>query len=70
MQWLNGVTREVKIHRREKWHKWFAWRPITVYRINNEHKFKVWLEVIERKGDYNNWPWCKPYWEYEYRLPQ
>jgi hypothetical protein len=30
MKWINGYTFEAKQVRKEQWHKWFAWYPVTV----------------------------------------
>jgi hypothetical protein len=58
MIWRSGWTWEEKIKRSEKWHKWFAWYPVT-YAISDEGQdMKVWLRVIYRQGDY----WCG--WKY------
>jgi hypothetical protein len=39
-----GETYREKIERLEKWHDWFAWRPVRV----GSHDCR-WLEVIQRK---------------------
>lgn len=58
---------ERKKQRLEAWHRWFAWHPA---RVHNE--YLVWLEMIERKGEYGfhsrgadvaTWGW-------QYRLPR
>ena len=62
MIWIGGVTREENIRRREEWHKWFAWRPVTVEIILGK-KVRAWLETVERKGKHkvvmgsNEWKW-------------
>jgi hypothetical protein len=47
------------IHERRKtWRQWFAWRPVRIGRQC------VWLETIERKGEFDAYGFC---WVYEYR---
>jgi len=46
---------------KEKWHRWFAWRPVTVKSYDCR-----WLEYVERSGTFfygrqSNW------WEWEHR---
>lgn len=44
-----GKTKEeikAKVDRLNKWHRWFAWYPMSV-----ERGRCVWLETIERKCD-------------------
>lgn len=43
------------------WHKWFAWRPVTVSGMT------VWLETVERKGRYIDVD-CKSIVQYSYRV--
>jgi hypothetical protein len=32
-----------------RWHRWFAWHPVSVgYR----DRYRVWLQVVERRRDY------------------
>lgn len=51
MRWINGLEHKEKIRRRENWHRWFAWFPVTVGHTEDRHKIKVWLETVERKGN-------------------
>ena len=47
MEWLfrnKGIERA-------KWHKWFAWYPVCVYRNPNRDKKYVWLKIIEVRDD-------------------
>ena len=46
-----------------KWHRWFAWRPVTI------GERRVWLEMIDRKGEYVS-NWAAAWWQWEYRLPK
>lgn len=46
----------------EKWHKWFAWHPITLGGGDCR-----WLETIERKGTYSSLSLVGCEWVYEYR---
>lgn len=44
-----------------KWHRWFAWHPVTV-----GHGKRCWLMWVERRGDY--WgSWHGDGWDMEYR---
>jgi hypothetical protein len=44
-----------------KWHRWFAWYPVTFW--ENHRKYKVWLSYIDRKLTYSTYDtWS------EYRL--
>lgn len=40
----NGLARRAK---REQWHHWFAWHPVTV-----QGGHCHWLELVERKIEY------------------
>jgi hypothetical protein len=48
MEWINGLTSEARRALKERWHKWFAWYPITIEINNESHKVKLWLEYVER----------------------
>jgi len=58
--------------RLRKWHKWFAWIPTRVLVVkeivpdgfDTMHEKCIWLETIERKGQYGSG------WEWEYRIPE
>lgn len=66
MIWKNGLTWEEEKRRKKTWHRWFAWYPI-VYMVRDGHKYKVWLQTIERRGEF--WSsWAEEGWDYEYRL--
>jgi hypothetical protein len=56
MRWRDGLSndekrrlREERIRKKEEWHKWFAWFPVTVG-IEGKHKVKVWLSFVQRRG--------------------
>ncbi len=60
MKWKNGLTEEEKINRKQEWHKWFAWYPVTVRVTEDKHKIKCWLETVQRKGclyGFGTWSW-------------
>ncbi len=60
MKWKNGLTEEEKIDRKQKWHKWFAWYPVTVRVTEDKHKIRCWLENVQRKGylyGFGTWSW-------------
>jgi len=55
-----------KNQEKERWHRYFAWYPVTVYKYPDGSRKKIWLETVERCGAYNcDWPDCC--WEWEYR---
>jgi hypothetical protein len=62
MKW----TKTKSSYKYNKWHKWFAWHPVTL-----ENNQRVWLEIILRKQLYHTeWCWfdrmlCVPYYEYK-----
>ena len=70
MKWINGETYISKKIRLEKWHKWFAWYPITINHIDCEdgkiRNVKIWLETVMRKGTSHC---CEGLscWSYEYK---
>ena len=47
---------------KEKWHTWFAWKPVPVS-LPNGHLGHAWLQVVERCGEYfisrraSGWRW-------------
>jgi len=51
---------------KERWHKWFAWHPVTVSKTKDRDSKKIWLEYVYRCGDY----WCNfagSGWDWEYK---
>jgi hypothetical protein len=61
MMWLRkGVDK------RERWHQWFAWHPVT---LSNSGGVRIWFEWIERREE-----WVCSHggdtFEWEYRLPK
>ena len=46
----------------EKWHKWFAWYPVTVHDIDGQD-YRVWLQTIERRMVFGTFEL-----EYQHRL--
>ena len=71
MEWVNGLTYEAKIARKEQWHKWFAWYPVTIEIVGNikteQRHRKAWWQVVERKGKFHPGWHCDDWWTYEYR---
>ncbi len=54
---LGPGPREQKIYR-ERWHKWFAWKPIRLaYRNDRLDHEGRWFEVVGRR-------WAGDQWEY------
>jgi len=70
MKWINGYTWQercrLKYTRKSEWHKWFAWYPVTIKLTEEKRKVKIWLETIERKGDYYS-DIASSFWSWEYR---
>jgi hypothetical protein len=67
MKWR--VRKPVSLFRlHHQWHKWFAWYPV---RVPTKGKMsgmtKVWLETIERKGEYHH-GMCDGWWNWSYRF--
>jgi len=73
MKWIDGETWESIKKRKENWHRWFVWYPVSVSEITVKgkiRKIKVWMEYVERKGVYDyNWGSLasSKSWKYEYR---
>ena len=58
MRW-RIVTPEEKVAKLEKWHRWFAWRPVII------GDYKYWLVSIYRRGEYHvNREWSFWTWDY------
>lgn len=59
-----GETRAEMLARKEKWHKWFAWRPVRV----GPHDYR-WLEFVCRQGHYQvvRCHLSKGFWTWQYR---
>jgi hypothetical protein len=57
-----GLSWEDEVHRRQRWHPWFAWRPARV----GPHDCR-WLEWVERKGAPRYEPGGPTSWRWEYR---
>lgn len=64
MKFNCGPSRAEKHDAKEKWHKWFAWRPVRV--ASGDCR---WLETLERKGKFTAMYYdiC---WDWEYRVPE
>jgi len=52
MKWIDGYTWQEKKKRREEWHEWFAWFPVTVGVTNDHRKIKVWGQIVMRRGHF------------------
>jgi hypothetical protein len=66
MKFSCGLTWEEYKSRRETWHSWFAWRPVTVSVNDQGRKQCVWLEWVSRKGTYSC-NWADSQWDWEYK---
>jgi len=61
MKWEHKLH-ESKIDRLERWHKWFAWHPISIEHADGSES-KIWFETVDRKGtqhggyDVDWWDW-------------
>lgn len=69
MRWKASETEEMRYpdNRDIPWKKWFAWRPVEMYTF--EGPIFIWLEVIERRKQYNRGsrPLVDDNYEWEYR---
>ena len=55
--------------KKEKWHKWFAWYPVWIFR--DDAKYLTWFKFIMRKGKLHHYSWHEgTSWgfEYQYRV--
>jgi len=59
---ITCMSSDLKIAALEEWNSWFAWHPV---RISDTHL--VWLETIERKGDYCGNFYMPGFWVWSYR---
>lgn len=70
MQWINGETWKSEKLRKSNWHKWFAWFPVVVSEVQMPdgkiRSVKVWLDTVERKGEYCS-GWGDSFWIWDYR---
>jgi hypothetical protein len=59
MIWKNGLTKNEKYRlktiKTQTWHKWFAWYPVVIW-IKEGHQIKAWLQYLERRSNYVNFP--------------
>ena len=49
------MKRIIKKRRKEVWHSWFAWCPIVIathMQADHECATWIWLERVERKGEF------------------
>ena len=54
-----------------KWHRWFAWFPVTGANCPNGSKIKVWLQWIFRKGTLrygDREPMKRNIWDFKYQI--
>lgn len=47
------------------WKRWFAWKPVEVPPCSNNW---VWLEVVERRKEYDGWSMSRFQFTWNYRL--
>lgn len=66
MIWKGSLTWKGKKVIKGKWHKWFAWYPIIIGETKDNHNIVVWLQYIERKGEFHS-SWGDGGWIYQYR---
>ena len=62
MRWDCGARARARYARLTDWHRWFAWRPVHVEGIGC-----VWLEWIERRGDFWQGGAGDSGWDWNYR---
>lgn len=65
MKWIDGYTRQVQRRRKQEWHKWFAWFPVTIDFTSEGRQIKVWLQYVMRKGVVYGFD--DEYCQYEYK---
>jgi hypothetical protein len=71
MKWIDGLTREEKIRRKENWHQHFAVFPTCVGETSDHHKIYLWLTLMEREGTIHMGYEGDTWWTYKYReIPQ
>lgn len=52
----------IKVKRKrntEKWYMWYAWHPVYLY--ENDQRFLVWFEYIEKREINNGFDWWNEY---------
>jgi hypothetical protein len=59
---INRVSDDLNVAALEEWHSWFAWHPV---RISNTQL--IWLEIVERKGNYYRNFGMPGFWVWSYR---
>lgn len=57
MRWINGLTWEEKVRRRNNWHRWFAWYPVIAGKTVDGKKIKVWWDYVERRRYTHKYGW-------------
>lgn len=50
-----------------RWHKWFAWYPVTVSITPDKDRIRVWGQYVCRCGKVR-WGEAGTYLEYQYKL--
>jgi len=55
------------MERLERPHKWFAWRPVTIFIRDDGRQVKAWLEYVERTGRWIDF-WDGGFWTWKYKF--
>ena len=63
MWWITIKSREYKRQARFCWSRWYAWYPVTVNVLPDGANKKIWLDVVERKLEKQEFPFS-PEWIY------
>ena len=66
MRWLTIWTSVYRHQKKECWHYWFAWHPVTVEIKPDGARIKVWLVWLLRKGIWRG-GYDDAGWEYTYK---
>jgi hypothetical protein len=57
MKWsVKSYRKKTKKRAREDWHRWFAWRPVTIPEGDElQPAMRIWLEYVERRRLIRDW---------------
>ncbi len=77
MKWVNGYSEDEKDRRRrrdleecrakiQRWHRWYAWKPVTISITTEGRQVKVWMQWVVRRAIYSSYtPDLFLNWEYK-----
>jgi hypothetical protein len=61
-------TYEEQEHRLRNWHRWWAWRPVTVYNSDKGYHQSIWLETVWRQGEQVSGFEYDSFWKWRYLI--